>query len=323
MTINEIVSVVLPVFGLIVVGLVSERVGLVREHVTRGLGDFVYVLAVPMLLFRTVATAHFPDVSPWPLWVSYFGGAIVSWSIGSMVATQLFHRARAEGVIAGVSASFSNLVMVAIPLVLTAFGEAGAVPLLTILSVHLPTMMVVGTLMTERALRADQGGQALMKFGSTLRALGLNLVTNPYVIALLAGALYRQTGLALNGPTRVMIDQIAAAAIPCSLLSLGVGLSQYGISGNFRLGLVLSGLKVIVMPSVVFTLSYYVFAMPPLWISVATVSAACSSGINAYLFAVRFGVAHGTATNTIALSTALAAPALVFWLDFVARYSGG
>ena len=49
--------VVLPVFGLIGLGYLARWSRLLRETTGEGLSDFVFVLAVPCLLFRTLAKA--------------------------------------------------------------------------------------------------------------------------------------------------------------------------------------------------------------------------------------------------------------------------
>lgn len=317
MTFAEIGLIVLPVFGLIGLGFAASRTGLLGERVGDGLGEFVNTVGIPILMFRTIGTAHFPDQSPWPLWTAYFCAVVVAWAAGTLIATRLFGRSRTEGVIAGACASFSNTIMVGIPLVMSAYGEAGALPLFMLISVHLPVMMVVGTLMTERAARLDRGETEPFRIGRVLARIARNLATNGLVVALAAGALWRLAGLPLTGPARTVVDQLGAAAVPCALFSLGMALRRYGLVGEFRLAASLAAVKLLLMPALVLLLGRHVFDLPPLWTAVMTVTAGCPSGVNAYLFAVRFDVAHGTASNAIALSTACAVVTTVLLFDAV------
>jgi malonate transporter len=319
MTFAETGYVVLPVFGLIAIGFAAGRLGVIKDSVGEGLGEFVYVIGIPVLMFKTIATAAFPPVSPWPLWLAYFGGVIVAWLAGAVVATRFYGRSRTEGVIAGVSGSFSNLVIVGIPLVISAFGEAGAVPLFMLVSIHLPTMMVAGTLLSERAVRLDRGEHDKVDVLRVLKAIGRNLMTNPLIVALVLGALWRTSGFPLAGLPRTLVDQLAAAALPTALFSLGMGLKRYGLFGELALATPVIAVKLLLMPAVVYALASFVFTLPPLWVSVITVAAACPAGVNAYLFAVRFNVAQGTASNVIGLSTALAVFSMTFWLDLAVK----
>lgn len=317
MHILDVALIILPVFGLIGLGYIAGRTGLLSATVGEGLGEFVATIGIPMLIFRTMSTAHFPDLSPWPLWFTYFGGAIVSWALGSLIATRLFARSRAAGVIAGTSASFGNLAMVGIPLIVSAYGEDGAVPLFIIISVHLPTMMVAGTLMTERAVRIDTGSAEPLHIGRALKNIGRNLVFNPLVWGLAIGALWRAFQIPMGGPVKIIVDQVAAAGLPTALISLGMAMNRYGLVGEAKLSAVLAGLKLGIMPAAVWLLGTYVFGLTPEWTTVATIAAACPSGVNAYLFAQRFNVAHALASNSIALTTLVCVGTTLVWLMLV------
>jgi predicted permease len=313
----DVALIILPVFGLIGLGYLAGRTGLLSKTVGDGLTEFVATVGIPMMIFRTMATAHFPDLSPWPLWGTYFGGAIVSWALGSMLATRVFGRSRAAGVIAGTSASFGNLAMVGIPLIVSAYGENGAVPLFIIISVHLPTMMVAGTLMTERAVRIDAGSDEPVHVMRALKAIGRNMLFNPLVWGLFLGAAWRFFQIPLVGPVKTVVDQVAAAGLPTALISLGMAMNRYGLVGELKLSAVLTGLKLGVMPAAVWLLGTYVFGLTPAWTTVATIAAACPSGVNAYLFAQRFNVAHGLASNSIALTTLVCVGTTLVWLMLV------
>lgn len=319
MTFVETGLVVLPVFVLIGVGWLAGRTGALKDSVGEGLGDFVFLIAIPVLMFRTIATSQLPEASPWPLWAAYFGGVLVAWPLGTAIAVTFFGRSRAEGVIAGAAASFSNTIMVGIPLVYAARGEAGVVPLLLIISVHLPVMMSVGTILVERAARLDREGAEPLRVAAVGRRILVNLAGNPLIVALALGALWRLSGLPLAGPPRQIVDQLAAAGLPCALFSLGMGLKRYGIFGEARLAILLSVVKLVLMPAIVLALGRWLFDLPPVWVAVLTITAGCPAGVNAYLFSVRFGVGHATASNSIGISTLAAVFTMTAWLDVLAR----
>jgi predicted permease len=61
-------------------------------------------------------------------------------------------------------------------------------------------------------------------------------------------------------------------------------------------------------------LATLVFEMPPVWAGVAVLFASCPSGINAYLFAERYGEGVALASSTVTLSTMLALGTTLLWL---------
>ncbi|MBP0573513.1 AEC family transporter, partial [Mycobacterium tuberculosis] len=132
--------------------------------------------------------------------------------------------------------------------------------------------------------------------GRTLRNIARNLVFNPLIWGLALGALWRVLQIPMVGPVKTIVDQVAAAGLPTALISLGMAMNRYGLVGELALSAVLGGLKLAVMPAAVWLLGTYVFGLTPAWATVATIAAACPSGVNAYLFAQRFNVAHGLAS---------------------------
>jgi len=296
--------IVLPVFSLIAIGYVARWTKLLRETTGEGLSDFVFVLAVPCLLFKTLATAAIPPDQPWGYWISYFTGLAIVWLIAQLVARHVFARRGPELVVSGFAAAQSNTVFVGIPMILKAYGEAGAVPLGLLLAVHLPVTMTIATLLAE--------GRS-----ASFRLLVKRLFTHPIIIGILLGAAARPVVGLIPAPLWTIVDLLAAAAVPCALISLGIALRRYGLSSGIGLPLVLSALKLMVHPLIVLVLATKVFAMPAAWSGVAVLFAACPCGINAYLFAERYKQGVADASSAIALSTALSLFTTIAWLTWL------
>lgn len=313
-TLIQIAYIVLPVFGLMGLGLGAAWSRYLPESVGEALGDFVFMVALPLLLFRTLATAEVPDQSPWPLWISYFGGLAVAWIIADQMIRRVFGRDFKAGVIAGVSAGFSNAVLFGVPLVFTAFGEEGAVPLLLVVAVQLPVMMTVGTILIEQAERRDGNRSGPISLRSIAGSVAYNLIRNPLIIGVVAGLAWRFAALPYEGIPAVIVDRLSAAALPCALFALGMSLRKYGIRGHVLPGALIAGLKLMVMPAVVWLLAAHVFSLPPLWTTVVTVVSACPTGVNAWLIANRFRTGHAIAANTISISAAASLLTMSFWL---------
>jgi hypothetical protein len=70
---------------------------------------------------------------------------------------------------------------------------------------------------------------------------------------------------------------------------------------------VLTGLKIVLQPALVYLLAAYVVGLGPIPLAVAVTIAALPTGINAYLFAARYEAAIPEATSTILVSTVISA----------------
>ncbi|WP_312419679.1 AEC family transporter [Shinella sp.] len=308
---SDVALNVLPVFALILLGWVLVRVGYLREELGEGLGEFVFRVAVPVLLFRTIAEADFAGGAPWRIWVAYFSGVAVTWTIAHFVATLGFKRDRRIGVLAGVSAAFANTVFIGLPLVSRVVGEDGLVAISVLLSVHLPTMMIAGTVLMERAERKE-GVREPQSLSVLLLGIVRSLVRNPLVIGLFAGALFHAGGVPLVGPVKVMVDQVAAMAAPAALMSIGMALVRYKVGGNARIALAMTALKLLLLPGCVYV-ACRLLGLPPEWTAAMVLTASVPTGVNAWLLANHFGVGHALASSTITMTTALGVFTVSFW----------
>lgn len=296
--------VVLPVFGLIALGYLARWTKLLRETTGEGLSDFVFVLAVPCLLFRTLATADVPQTQPWGYWIAYFTGLAIVWALAMLIASRVFARKGPELVVSGFAAAQSNTVFVGVPMILKAYGDAGAVPLGLLLAIHLPVTMTVATLLAE----GRSASPAMM-----IR----RLFTHPIIIGIILGMLARPVVGQLPAPFWTLIDLIAAAAVPCALISLGIAMRRYGLESGLGLPVALSALKLGLHPLIVYVLATKVFDMPPHWSGVAVLFAACPCGINAYLFAERYRQGVADASSAITLSTLISLFTTAAWLTWL------
>jgi hypothetical protein len=180
---------ILVVFALIAIGYGASAVRLIRRATGDGLSDFVFTVAVPLLLFRTIATASFDHGAPWALWLTYFTAILVTWTVAHGTIRAGFGRDARSGVVAGVTAGFSNLVLLGIPFISGLYGEAGLAALSQIVSIHLPIMMAASIILYEWALRRDGAATSAASVPALVTGFLRQLFSNPLIIGILAGLL--------------------------------------------------------------------------------------------------------------------------------------
>jgi malonate transporter and related proteins len=313
---DQIAGIVVPVFGLIGIGYAVAWSGLLRMETGEALADFVFTVAIPVLIFRVVATADFAGGTPWFLWLAYYIGFVLAWIAGTFLVRRLFERDARAGLVAGVSAAYGNALLVGIPLIITAYGSEGAAAISLLIAVHLPILMTASAILIERALVTD-GLSPDADARAIAASLVRNLVKNPIILGLFAGILWRLTGLPIVGPAGTVVTKIADVAATLALFSVGMNLRKYGISGNVRQALTVAAIKLVAMPAVVFLLVLTVIPLPTVWAKAIVIAAACPTGVNAYLVANRFQVGQALASNAITLTTGLAVVTIAVWLNVV------
>ena len=299
---TSILNTVLPVFGMIVLGYVLTRTRIFDAMAGRGISLFVFNVAIPALLFKTVATMAAQDGAPWGLWMAFFGGLAITWVITAFASRFLDALSPSGGAAASMAAGYGNLALLGTPLALAHFGQGVAIPLGMILSINTPVLWFAATL--HRELARHSGSFSISR---TAKELFLKLASNAIVLSLIAGALWRVTGIGLHPIAEKMLDMLADASVPTALFALGVSLAGFSLRGAWNGVFMLIALKMVLMPVLVFIMVRYVVALPPLWAQVAVLFAAMPTGANAFLFARRHEEAVPAVSGAIALGTGLAA----------------
>lgn len=299
---EPILTTVLPVFGMIILGYGFTRARIFDAAAGRGITLFVFNVAIPALLFKTVATMGPQQGAPWELWIAFFGGLAITWVAAALASRVVPSLDVSGGAAASMASGFGNLALLGTPLALSHFGQQVAIPLGMILSIHAPILWF--TAMLHRAL--FQGGGSF-SVSRTAKDLFRNLATNAIVLSLLAGTIWRLTGLGLHPVAGTMLDMLADASVPTALFALGVSLAGYSLRGSWSGMFTIIALKMMLMPVLVFGLVHYVVSIPPLWAQVAVLFAAMPTGANAFVFAQRNEEAVAAVSGAITLGTALAA----------------
>jgi malonate transporter len=300
-SVSPVIETILFLFGLVALGYLA------------GLSEFAIGVALPLLLFRTMAGADFHGSAPWALWSAYFAAAAVTWVAGHLVMTRIFGRDSQMGVVGGVATAYSNLVLLGIPFMLGVYGQDGFEVLSLLIAIHMPLMTMVSIVLFDIFGQRKTG---TISAGEILRAFLRRVLPNSLMIGILAGVAWRFTGLDLPPFAVRLIDSLADIAGPLALFAMGLGLRKFSVSGNILPAAVLSSLKLFLMPAVALGAAL-LLDLPPMTAKVAVAAAALPSGVNSYLLAVQFGTGQGLASSQMTIATACAAVTTAFWLTVV------
>lgn len=305
---QTVISIVLPVFGLVGVGFVLGRLNVFPEGTGRGLENYLHRFALPLLIFNAMAKVDLPSSVNWELWIAYFTGMYSAWALAQLSLRSMGHE-RAIAVIGGFTAAFSNLVLIGIPLIVSAFGKDGLIPLFLVISIHLPVAALLATMMIE-GQGAGGKGAAVMK---TL----VGMSRHPILLGLGAGLAFNILDLSLPDIPDRMVSWIAESAVPCALVAMGLAVRRTGLGELSGALLVVAFAKLILHPAIVYVLAHWVFDLPQLWVNVLVLIAALPPGLNAYLMALPYPKAVPLASAGVSLATGLAVITVSLWLTFL------
>ena len=298
---SPVFSALLPVVLLIAIGVIAGFAGFIRAEATKDLSNLVFMVLTPALLFRTMSTVHVEQLNFKPV-AMYFVAALLLF--GSVL---LYKGLSRRAAVLALACTFSNTVMIGIPLIGLAYGQAGLVTLFTLISVHALILLTLATIVLEMVaaredLAAGIGGQRHMAM-TVLSAIKGGII-HPVPLPIIVGLLFAQTGLVLPEVIDKPLHLLGNAFGPVALLLVGVTLTQVQIGDHMKNALGISVLKNLALPALVAALGLGL-GMSGLHLTVMIVAAALPMGANVFLFAQRYEVAQDLVTASMAVSTVL------------------
>ncbi len=280
------------------VGYVTTSVGWFDQVAIRGLTRFVFDFAVPMLLLRTISTATLPDVIPWDYLASYYLGTFIILLSGLGITRLLWQRTFSQQVINAFSSSFSNTILLGIPIILLTFGDRAVLPLFIIIGTHGIIMVPLFTIMLEMG----KSGRAPIK--TVIVRTSYGLFTNPLIIGLLSGLACNLFEITLWKPLDEMAKLLANSVTSCALFALGATLASFRKNIPWQEVPMIVILKTVLHPVVVWGLATLVFRVKEvIWIQVLVLLAAQPTGVNPFLFASRYNVGQLVSSGAAFIST--------------------
>lgn len=287
-----------PIFGLVALGFAAGRARVLDPPGVRGLVLFAFTFSIPALLVRGMADLVVPPDLDLRFLAAFYGATLVVWCLGFAAARFVFGRDLAAQAIFALCASFSNLVLMGIPVVLAVVGADAMLPMMLIIAFHSATVMPVTVLLVQAGRGAGEPGA--VRLGRTL----LDVARNPIVVGIALGVLINVGSIPLPGIAVDILDALGDTAVPCALFALGASRAGYPLRGDVPPAVLLTVLKLCVHPLLVWLFAVPVLGMEGPWVSVAVLLAAMPCGVNAYLFGARYDAAAEVAARTVFLTTA-------------------
>ena len=289
-----LLEVVAPIFAIIAAGYLAARRRWVSQEGFAGMTGFAFYLAAPALLFASGTAGHQGG-----------GGAALAFFLGCAVlyAATLWGGRRAgmtlgAAGILGLNVTFGNTVMMGIPLVVAAFGQAGLSVLLAILAVH--AFLLLGTATVVAEIAHSRGGSPW----KVLRATVLGVLRNPVVMAVLLAMVWSALAWPVPAAARRALELLGAATPALALFCLGGSLLGFTAAGLWRRTFATVALKIMALPALVWGFCL-LLGLSGLETAVAVVVAALPTGANAFLLARRYAEDAEASGAAVLISTLL------------------
>lgn len=303
-----ILTVIAPIFALMGLGYTAVRFRLYPADGIKSLIAFVNNFATPCLLFHSLITSDFSAAFNIAIIGPFYLGAVICFVIGIVIAMKIFGNTPGESVSVGFSGTFTNTVLVGLPIMSRAYGGDSLPVVLSIIGLHGAILLTVGML-TMELMRRD--GQPL---GKTLLSAGKRIGSNPLIWGIAAGMIGYFSGLTLIEPAEAFFTMMSQAVVPAALFGIGGALNEFKLSENWQQAMVAAIIKLIVHPAIAYVLMIWVLQVPMEIARYGILLSAMPAGVNIYIFATMYNRGVSVAANTILIATVASAATISMWL---------
>ncbi len=297
-----------PVFLTMVLGFALHKWRIIDDSFAAKLNQFVFKIALPVLLFDQLATTDF--VSVWDTKFVLFCFAVTLLSIGLAYLLSLLIKnrpARGEFVQA---AYRSSAAILGIAYTQNIYGDAGMTPLMIIASVPLYNAMAVVVLALTAPVEA---GAVREDKGVLARRTIMGIVTNPILIGIVAGLAWSLLRLPAPPILAKTVDNVGGLATPLGLIAMGASIDPKKVSGKLRPSICAAAVKLVGLCGIFLPLAVALGFRDAKLIAIMVMLGSPTT-VSSFVMARNMGHEGTLTSNTVVIATVMGAFTLTFWL---------
>lgn len=301
----------MPVFLVIVLGYVLKQLGLFTDEFCRVGNKYVFLVALPVLLFRDIAQTNlYTDFKL--SFVLYCAGVTTLVFLGVwFLAAHILKDKSLVGAFAQASVR-SSAAILGIAFVENMYGNAGLAPLMIVSAVPLFNIYSV-IILTFSANGGQHGKEAIRK-------ACINVLKNPIIIGIVLGLPFSLLRIDIPTIPLKMIESVGATATPLALLVVGAGFEGTKALAKIKPTLWATAIKLVILPAVFLPLAIALGFHDAELVAVLIMLGSPTT-VSCYVMATNMGNDGELSTSIIVLTTLLSSVTLTGWI-FLLRSMG-
>jgi predicted permease len=319
----NILAILSPLITVALLGYICTKTKWLSRDQLNAISKITFSICIPAFLFYQMVKADFSDqVSP-QLFAAFYLPILTCYFVAWLVS-YFFYKAKqlnksgtsapqnsAASAVFALGASYSNTIIVGLPVLLAALGEQVIGIIFLIVTFHSAMLFALTS-----AIAAKVNSKSRTKKHNWFMFIK-QTVNNPLIISILSGLLFNVLGIALPDFLQDSLVLISKPAIALALFILGASLAFYQVRQELTFISIACFIKLLLLPTVVLITSQYIFNLEAFVITVLVILSACPTGINAYLIAANHQHHQQTVAGTVVLSTLISIVTIPLWLSFI------
>jgi hypothetical protein len=294
----------LPVFLTMMSGWLFKKLGLLDVAFVSRLNQFVFKVALPLLLFEELSEVDFFEVWDTRFVLFCFLGTLLC--IGFVTAlSYLWKKPSIQGEF--IQAAYrSSAAILGIAFIQNIYGNAAMAPLMIFATVPLYNMMAVVVLSVMKPVREPLSRSLVRK---TLKGI----VTNPIILGIAAGMVWSLLGLHMPTIASKTISNLATLATPLGLMAMGGAFEWKQVRTNLAPTLVAAFIKLVLFAAVLLPVAIALGFTDEKLVAILVMLGSATT-VSSFVMAKNMGHEGTLTSNVVMLTTLFSAFTLTFWL---------
>ncbi len=293
----QVLNLVLPLFGLILLGYLSARWRKIPLAGLAWLNFFIVYISLPALFFRILSRTPLHEFANSQFLIGTTSVTLFVFIISFIFAHVLMRGGTRIATIQGFAGAYGNIGYMGPPLAIAALGPEAGVPVALIFcvdnSMHFtlaPLLMALG----------DQQKRRLL---SLLAEIVKKILTHPFILATIAGVTAAGFEYQPPQPVDQLLLMLSTAAAPCALFTMGVTAALRPLKKIPAELVFLVPVKLLFHPFFMFLAISAIPNVNPVWLYSAILLAALPSATNVFVIAQQYKVWEERASSAVVIST--------------------
>lgn len=293
-----------PVFAMIILGMLFKKIGIIDDVFASRMNKFVFLIPLPVLLFKDLATLDFNTIWDTKFVLFCFFITILCILIVTLLSFLLKNKQNQGEFI---QASYrSSAALLGIALIQNVYGKATMAPLMIIGSVPLYNIMAVVVLSFFSPERKGLSKEVWLK---TIKGI----LTNPILIGIVVGILWSLLHLPMPTMLDKTVTSIGNVATPLGLMAMGATFDYKKALGDLKPAIGSSGIKLFGFCALFLPLAIY-FGFRKEQLIAILVMLGSATTVSCYVMAKNMGHTGVLTSTVVMLTTIFSGFSITMWL---------
>jgi len=294
-----VITLVLPLFGVIVLGYISGRLANLGTDALGWLNFFIVYVALPPLFYKVLSATPIEEFKNYRFFFSAVAVTFAMFLLCFLIALLVRKSGTASATIQGLAGAYGNIGYLGPPLAIAAFGPEAGVPVALIFSLENTMHFILAPL-----LMAFSGGEKSVSIGALIFGIVKRILTHPFIIATIVGITAAIYEVQLPHAADQLIDGLSGAAAPCALVAMGVTAALRPLKRVPAAVSYILPVKLLLHPLLMYLVLSAIPGIEPMWILTAVLLASLPTATNVFVLAQQYRTWEEQASAMVVITTA-------------------